>query len=190
MSNSEHDPTPVSKPLSYSKEQRVETGLTKQKGGLGRIGGKRPAPKNEGIRSNPQETVENDIETQSDDDDDLSQHISHSPKPIPTPKKSKKLGLIGGAAKRKPESPSPDHESGQDDDLSAETEQNTMKKVLPSSPPPPIHPSAPTSSIQRRHVPSPEPELTAEQKANRKREELKRQLDARSKAPAKKKRKF
>jgi hypothetical protein len=43
---------------------------------------------------------------------------------------------------------------------------------------------------QKTRSPSPVPEETEEEKANRKREELKRQLDAKATVPAKKKRKF
>ncbi|KAI9781292.1 MAG: hypothetical protein M1839_006085 [Geoglossum umbratile] len=76
-----------------------------------------------------------------------------------------KLGLIGGKGK-----------------AAASEQFDRMQKPKQErkfSPPP----------LQPTKVPTPPPE-TEEEKANRRRDELKRQLDAKSKAPAKKKRKF
>jgi hypothetical protein len=190
--DSEHEPVAASKPksLALKKDKHAET--TKQKGVLGRIGGKRPEPKKPSPPTSP-EALDNDVETRSSSDDVDKRH--HSPKRLPTPKKANKMGLIGGGKKKiQPDiAPSPEHESD-DDDLDAGPSRKTAKVRSPSSSPLPPPPSKSPSPIQRRRAPKPEPEpepeLSAEQKANRKREELKRQLDARSKAPVKKKRKF
>lgn len=153
----------------------------KQGGVLGRIGGKKPQIK----KSVSTGTPDNDDVT--DDGEPHQQHIRT--KPLPTFKRAKKLGIIGGGrAKRKSAAThTSEHES--DDDLDADTHIGSQKK--PSSP------SSPSASIrspspvqQRVSEPEPESELSAEQKANRRREELKRQLDIKGKAPAKKKRRF
>lgn len=193
-SDSQSESISASKSLGHEKGKPVEITTTKQKGVLGRIGGKKPEP-----RKVSPENPDHDTETQSSSgDDDLQHRPHHAAKPLPGPKKTKKLGLIGGG-KKKPQpavTPSPEHDSD-DGDLGARpSKKQPAKERLPSSSPPPGLPPKSPSRVPRRHVPKhepesePEPELTAEQKANQKREELKRQLDARSKAPAKKKRKF
>jgi hypothetical protein len=91
-----------------------------------------------------------------------------------------KLGLIGGRGKDQMMAA---HRSSRKADGNEEVDNPQLTKwegrpsALPSPPPRPVEATPPA------------PE-TEEEKANRRRDELKRQLDASSKAPAKKKRKF
>ncbi|OKL56647.1 hypothetical protein UA08_08349 [Talaromyces atroroseus] len=196
-SDSELGPSAASRSKSPGPKKDKHAGTTitittKPKGALGRIGGRKPEPKKPLQPPSP-EALDDVVETQSSSEDDERRH--RPPKPLPTPKRTKKLGLIGGGKKKTQPNItlSPKHESD-GDDLDAGSIRKATKAKLPSSPSPPPPPSKSPSPIQQRRAPKPErepePELSAEQKANRKREELKRQLDARSKAPVKKKRKF
>lgn len=186
-SDSEPEPLPRPSPPKTMKAAPSET-VPKKKGVLGKIGGKKPEPKKEPTL---EAADNNDFGEPTSDEDDLQQR--HAPsKPQTSPKKGKKLGLIGGGRK-KPQvaTPQPEYEET-DEDLDAEPSKSTQRQKPPStSPSPPPAISRSQSPVPRRVLKAePEPELSAEQKANKKREELKRQLDAKSKASTKKKRKF
>ncbi|EEA21778.1 hypothetical protein TMatcc_008801 [Talaromyces marneffei ATCC 18224] len=186
-SDSEPERMPTPSPVKAKKETPTET-APKKKGVLGKIGGKKPEPKKV-PSSEPADT--NDIGQPTSDEDDLNQRQAPS-KPQPTLKRGKKLGLIGGG-KKKPQAAAPKPEPDEtDEDLDTGPITSTQKQKVPSTspPPPPAVSSSPSPIRHRVSKAEPEPELSAEQKANKKREELKRQLDAKSKAPTKKKRKF
>ncbi|PYH40886.1 uncharacterized protein BP01DRAFT_350314 [Aspergillus saccharolyticus JOP 1030-1] len=108
----------------------------------------------------------------------------------PLPKRTGQLGVIGGI-KRSTKPPvksqsspdaAPDAKSGKYDDLSG----GDTAQLEPSRP-------IRSGSHEQKPVLAPSTEQTKEseeQRADRKRDELKRQLEAKAKAPAKKKRKF
>ncbi|KAH0538983.1 hypothetical protein FGG08_004432 [Glutinoglossum americanum] len=94
---------------------------------------------------------------------------------------SGKLGLIGGkGGAQKTATYPPSRKTDESEQVGVREISNGERKFSPSPPPPP----------QPVEAPAPPPPETEEEKANRRREELKRQLDAKSKAPVKKKRKF
>lgn len=189
---SDSQPERISTPSPFKTKKEPPTETAKKKGVLGKIGGRKPEPKK--IPS-PEPADTNDLGRPTSDDDDLQPRHARS-KPQTTPKKGKKLGLIGGG-KKKPQAAAaaaattPEHDET-DDDLSAGPSKSRPRQKVPStspSPPPPVSKS-PSPIPHRAPKAEPEPELSAEQKANKKREDLKRQLDAKSKAPTKKKRRF
>ncbi|CBF77341.1 hypothetical protein AN4519.2 [Aspergillus nidulans FGSC A4] len=127
---------------------------------------------------------------------------SQSPEPHPPPKKRKPLGRIGvigghnskqkavqdhsseAPSSSRTESVLPPAETAQ---RQSNTEDEAEKKERPAS----RSPSLREAKEPNLKTPAkPEREETEEEKADRKREELKRQLEAKSKAPAKKKRRF
>ncbi|KAL4741283.1 XRCC4-like factor-domain-containing protein [Aspergillus similis] len=126
----------------------------------------------------------------------------HSPEPHRPPKKKKPLGrisVIGGhrskqKASQNSSSEAPDPSRTESvpppaemDQGQSNTEDEAEKKERPAS----SFPSLPEAKKVKLKTPAkPEREETEEEKADRKREELKRQLEAKSKAPAKKKRRF
>ncbi|EED16588.1 conserved hypothetical protein [Talaromyces stipitatus ATCC 10500] len=187
-SDSQPERVQTPSPPKTMKDRPTEN-APKKKGVLSKIGGKKPEPKR---APSPEPPDKVDLErTPSDKDDDLQQRHLRSQRQS-TPKKGKKLGLIGG--KKKPQATtrttSPKHEET-DDDLDSGPNKSRKTQMLPSGTPSPhrsvFKSPSPVSCMKK---PEPEPELSAEQKADKKREELKRQLDAKSKAPTKKKRKF
>ncbi|KAJ5808674.1 XLF/Cernunnos protein [Penicillium riverlandense] len=164
-------PKPEATPTQPRETQK------RPRGGLGVIGGKK---KKEAPAPAPAEPKP--AETEARDATPPSTHTKPAKQP-------RKLGMIGGKAKvhapSKTEStpehgavPSPPKKAAKQESPSPQKAALPKHKEEPPSSPPPH--SAP---------PAPEPE-TEEEKANRKREELKRQLQAKSQAPAKKKRRF
>ncbi|GFF26420.1 hypothetical protein IFM61606_09740 [Aspergillus udagawae] len=131
--------------------------------GLGVIGGKKKEP--------PQQQISQPS---------LSPESQGALTPEPKLKRVGKLGMIGGKARKTSEVPP---------SASSRTRAET------TTPPPPAKSECDEVS-QRGAVkqsPSPvkpSPQETEQERADRKREELKRQLEAKSKAPAKKKRRF
>ncbi|KAL3492620.1 XRCC4-like factor-domain-containing protein [Aspergillus germanicus] len=109
------------------------------------------------------------------------------------PKKKKPLGKLGviGGSKAKPKantkpresiSPAPTRKKVEDEEkLNKQPRESTPGTLVPADRKAKKDTSAP---------PEPEHEETEQERADRKREELKRQLEAKSKAPAKKKRRF
>ncbi|KAL4906587.1 XRCC4-like factor-domain-containing protein [Aspergillus multicolor] len=183
-----------------TKNDREPAPKPARKLGLGVIGGKKkkqPTPTPE-----PETRPETNLEPGSEDDDSRSKSQSRTPDSQTSPKRKKPLGRIGviGGLKSKArasqdtssqgprsswtEAHSPPAKAKQDlDDTEDEVE---SKEDTYSQPSPPKKGKA-----SKRETPvGPSREETEEEKANRKREELKRQLEAKSKAPAKKKRRF
>ncbi|GIJ99252.1 hypothetical protein Aspvir_001382 [Aspergillus viridinutans] len=132
--------------------------------GLGVIGGKKKEPPQQQI---PQPSS-------------LSPESQGALTPEPKLKRVGKLGMIGGKARKTSEVPPP---------ASSRTRAET------TTPPPPAKSESDEVSqrgaVKRSPSPvKPPPQETEQERADRKREELKRQLEAKSKAPAKKKRRF
>ncbi|KAJ5492741.1 hypothetical protein N7539_001487 [Penicillium diatomitis] len=175
-------------PKETKASPRASEPLTKPKKGLGVIGGRKKTspskPQTEPQLATPPVTEPSKPGIQQDRGEDVSN--------VPKGKKTSRLGMIGSKLRTKPP-PSPEKPSKQRDSQTASTEK---EQHVPSKPASPIAdkvsstkatagPSTPTKEITE----SPKEE-TDDQKAARRREELKRQLEAKSKAPAKKSRKF
>ncbi|CRG90211.1 hypothetical protein PISL3812_07254 [Talaromyces islandicus] len=155
--------------------QLEKPAVPKRKGGLGKIGGKKPEP----VKDEPSEPASPRLE-----------------KPKPT-QRTKKLGTIGSKrAAQTIELPSRDTGAARGGITASEDESDDLDSgPRVAQPGPnrnePHHPSSETPSpVPKKPSSELEEELTAQQKADRKREELKRQMHAMSKAPQKKKRKF
>ncbi|KAL4808928.1 XRCC4-like factor-domain-containing protein [Aspergillus unguis] len=167
--------------------------------GLGVIGGKK--------KKQPTPELEPEPEPEPEPNSEPSQTQTQPPSPSQTqpPKKKKPLGKIGviGGQKTKakaqdskpsssqpsrPESVSPpppkskQRQDKSDDELTGEDGPDTKPSPLP--------PMKESKAVKQETPAKPEREETEEEKADRKREELKRQLEAKSKAPVKKKRRF
>ncbi|KAL6236580.1 XRCC4-like factor-domain-containing protein [Aspergillus navahoensis] len=161
---------------------------------LGIIGGKK--------EKQPTPEPEPRPETETDPEPSNKPSQSHFPEPHPPPKKKKplgKIGVIGGHKSKqkasqnssfeapntsRKESVPPPAKTNEENCNTDDEEEG--KHGGPSGAPPP-----PKAKIHKRGTPAePEREETEEEKADRKREELKRQLEAKSKVPAKKKRRF
>ncbi|CEJ55828.1 hypothetical protein PMG11_02059 [Penicillium brasilianum] len=162
---------------------------SKPKKGLGVIGGKKkaaePEPQPESAPSPPPKQPS----IHSED------HTSTIASPAKT-KKSTRLGMIGGKAKTKAATPT---KTPPVQEESPAVGPSPERKTRGSSPapmqpatdrvPPKRESREPSLPVQAPSA-APAPEETEAQRADRKREELKRQLEAKSKAPAKKKRRF
>ncbi|KAI9041217.1 uncharacterized protein KD926_007329 [Aspergillus affinis] len=180
--------------------------------GLGTIGGK--SKKKEPPSSsppNPPHAPKSPTSPQTNPATDSSPSPPN-PKRKPPPAGPKKLGVIGGSSKSfnpdtntnttstAPSSHRPS--SAPVPDADAETETNDELDEPPLNPKPTrsaVKSPSPDEPNHRPGLSEPEPRAseqppgepeTEEEKANRKREELKRQLEAKAKAPAKKKRRF
>ncbi|KAL2810423.1 XRCC4-like factor-domain-containing protein [Aspergillus granulosus] len=195
--NDDEDETTDDEPQTSHNRPPVKT-VPKPSRGLGVIGGKKkkepepePEPESESI-SGPQAEAES--ESQSPEPKAQTQSEPKKKKPLG------KLGVIGGAkAKAKPkpsveprESISPVPNLKMDDEEKAgkdgqrELPSDREMEHTPSS-------STPADRKVKKETPAPaepEREETEQERADRKREELKRQLEAKSKAPVKKKRRF
>ncbi|EPS30306.1 hypothetical protein PDE_05257 [Penicillium oxalicum 114-2] len=180
-------PTTEISPNSHAREPQK-----KIKRGLGIIGGKKktsqpePEPKPE-----PQHARSPFSESTSELE---PEHIkTHDDITAFTVKKPTRLGMIGGKSKTKPPSPSSDQLPKQLDSMSSSPTHDHPQRNPSLSPVTDKVPSAsvaakPSSSV--KEPAKPEMEETEDQKAARKREGLKRQLEAKSKAPVKKTRRF
>ncbi|EAW11479.1 uncharacterized protein ACLA_091770 [Aspergillus clavatus NRRL 1] len=125
---------------------------------------------------------------------------SRSPDPAPAPapapaqslpKRPGKLGMIGGKA-RKLRDAAPETQTRAEADAQAQARSETPPQAKSESTEDlPVRGTV-KKSASSSVAPPPEPprEETEHERADRKREELKRQLEAKSKAPAKKKRRF
>jgi hypothetical protein len=168
---------------------------------LGVIGGKKkkekePAP-------SPLKPKERPNSPEEEGNNDQVRLTSSVPSPaIAKPKRTGKLGMIGGKAKAKAKQTSRDATPP----ATSQTVIASPEKTSPAKPKPAQGDNATESTARqtmkreesplRKPVtekgsttPPPGPE-TEDQRASRKREELKRQLETKSKAPAKKKRRF
>ncbi|RDW57557.1 uncharacterized protein DSM5745_11452 [Aspergillus mulundensis] len=187
------DPEPRHTPLKANTRNSSEPApKPSRKLGLGVIGGKK--------KKQPTPTPE--TEPGSEENGNLSKLQSHSPDSQPPPKKKKPLGRIGAIGGLKPKAKPLQDSSSQwptssrtevgsppaktKEDLDDTEDEAEKKEETRSQPSPPKKKNA----MKRETPMEPAREETEEEKANRKREELKRQLEAKSKAPAKKKRRF
>ena len=193
-SESEPEPAPAprprripspSPPKPATPEPQLKEAPKKPKGGLGVIGGKKKKEEKE-EPSLQAPTSPQDIPKPAE-----SKEPDVSP-PQASPAKSKrptKLGMIGGKAKTKAKAADtaepPPLQDGSPEKLRSEDRpaQDSRAKGSPQPKASPI-PPGPVEQVQ-----APPPE-TEEERASRRREELKRELEAKSKAPAKKKRRF
>ncbi|KAL4873293.1 XRCC4-like factor-domain-containing protein [Aspergillus spectabilis] len=182
-------PEPKSKPAQSGTKPGP-----KQSRGLGLIGGKK--------KKQPTLTPEPEPEPEPEPNPSKPQPPDQAP--LRKKKPLGKIGLIGGQkAKAKPASsveptssktesisPPPKSKSKQTQEQDTETDNDDGEEVKKGKEEPP----APSSDKKVKPKPEPSPaparEETEEEKADRKREELKRQLEAKSKAPVKKKRRF
>ncbi|KAJ6131444.1 DNA double-strand break repair and VJ recombination XRCC4 N-terminal [Penicillium sp. IBT 18751x] len=175
--------SPPPRPATPPPQPKVSP--KKARGGLGVIGGKKkkaetPQPEPEPHSSPPQPRP--------------AQIAEPSHPPFTQTKRPAKLGMIGGKSKaklpnpseapsaqpgsvlRSPESAGPSSTTAMDDYSQSPEKAAKIKQQKDESP-------------ENHAIPEATP-LTEAEKANRKREELKRQLEAQSKAPTKKKRRF
>ncbi|WEW58913.1 hypothetical protein PRK78_004381 [Emydomyces testavorans] len=180
--------------LPHQKERPTKS----SGGGLGQIGGKKrkeTPKKNKSKQSSP--------ESVRDDEVRRDQHIeSHASTPKPA-KRQNKLGTIGGPKSRrsqaairkqndKPLTPSPQEMSISDE---ASDNEKGRQQVKSSQAETSKRTESPRSKIKASPPVAQEGELqavkqeTPEERANRKRDELRRQLESKS-GPAKKKRRF
>ncbi|KGO71898.1 DNA double-strand break repair and VJ recombination XRCC4, N-terminal [Penicillium italicum] len=196
----ERRPSPSPSPSTApSPAAQVLEAPKRPKGGLGMIGGKKkqvkepspsPAP------SSPAQTRESPKSqepTKSPEEEertirDNSPPISSTQAPAVKAKRIGKLGMIGGKAKAK----APESARDKSPPPTSDTVAMSPKKATPAKPKVAPKEESPLPTPAAEKVPSAppaEPE-TEDQRADRKREELKRSLEAKSKAPAKKKRRF
>ncbi|KAL4962287.1 uncharacterized protein BDV14DRAFT_109202 [Aspergillus stella-maris] len=198
----DEDLEPPPRHEAKEKEKTAPQPASKPSRGLGVIGGRKKQP--EPAPKSPEQESEPEPETRvSQPPSQSTTEPQQSPPPQQAPKKKTigRIGAIGGKAKAKQST----------SEAPTSSKSGTKDETDDSSPPvsrPRARPQEETASTddstkqQEEEVPArktikrettpPEPErdLTEEEKANRKREELKRQLAAKSKAPAKKKRRF
>jgi hypothetical protein len=139
---------------------------------------------------------------------DLDNNPNNPPSQFPPkPKRTGKLGTIGGKPHQmhspngkdtervhlesRPRMSTPTDSGTGDHDLgAARRKPNPKSSATQSSSPAPADTSRPSASSPKEAVKGGDKEETAEEKANRKREDLKRQLQSKAAAPAKRKRKF
>ena len=167
------------------------------KGGLGIIGGKKKQAKDPSPSPAPSPPAQAPETRKSPEEKERinEDHAPISSTPAPAAVKAKrpgKLGMIGGKSKAKASEPARDKSPLPTSDTMAMSPEKTS----------PVKPKADQQAPKRGESPLPmpaaenapsappaEPE-TEDQRADRKREELKRSIEAKSKAPAKKKRRF
>ncbi|KAJ9487411.1 hypothetical protein VN97_g5908 [Penicillium thymicola] len=198
----ERRPSPSPSPAP-SPPARVREAPKGPKGGLGMIGGKKkqakepsplPAPSPPAQTREFPEPEEPSKSPEEEERIDKDQHhpTSSTQSPAVKAKRTGKLGMIGGKAKAKTselardKSPLP----------TSDTLIRSPEKTIPAKPkgdrqaPKKEESPLPTPAAEKApSAPPAEPE-TEDQRADRKREELKRSLEAKGKAPAKKKRRF
>jgi hypothetical protein len=129
-------------------------------------------------------------ECMSTDDESQSMSLLRSEQTKPG-KRISKLGVIGGNKSNKPTSAPGiakiSVDPGNEADATTATAATASVKGKFTTP---LSSPSPPEVAQPRFQPEPDRELTAREKADRRRAELKRQLEAKSKAPMKKKRRF
>ncbi|KAJ5131006.1 XLF/Cernunnos protein [Penicillium bovifimosum] len=164
-------PSPASSPPPVSPASKRSAKKTQGWTGLGRIGGKKkqPSPSPEPTSPEPQELPEERASA------------PQSPAPAKT-KRPGKLGMIGGKAKAKTQAP----ELARDESPPPPA----ASPEKPSAPSRPVREKSPLPKAEKARSATPVEPETEDQRADRKREELKRALEAKGKAPAKKKRRF
>lgn len=166
----------------------------KKKGGLGVIGGKkfkekeppaplaqaRGSPKPQEVQKSPEEIIKDDPPTSQDLPGGANKTVRLG-----------KLGMIGGKAKVKAKEPvRHDSSPPASETLAKSPDQGPPAKPQDIADKAAKREKSPLPALPAvENPPSAEPE-TEDQRADRRREELKRALEAQSKAPAKKKRRF
>ncbi|KAL4791967.1 XRCC4-like factor-domain-containing protein [Aspergillus venezuelensis] len=198
----DEDLEPPPRHEAKEKEKTAPQPASKPSRELGVIGGRKKQP--EPAPKSPEQESEPEPETRASQPPSQSTtEPQQSPPPQQAPKKKTigRIGAIGGKAKATPstsEAPT-SSKTGDTEETDDDSPPVSRPKARPQEETASIDDStkqeeeeAPAhKSIKKEATPAePERELTEEEKANRKREELKRQLAAKSKAPAKKKRRF
>ncbi|CAG8099685.1 unnamed protein product [Penicillium olsonii] len=191
-------PTVSKSPKSPSSEPQEKP--NRKKGGLGVIGGKKPKAESSATPTQPCSYPEPQGPQKSPQED----KIDDNPLPVTSTlplgenkvKRPGKLGMIGGKAKTKVQAPVPNDPSPivETRALSPDQSLATKLKDTKEATTNPVYKedsTLPASRATEKPISAPPTELeTDKQRADRRREELKRSLEAKSKVPAKKKRKF
>ncbi|RJE20052.1 hypothetical protein PHISCL_07607 [Aspergillus sclerotialis] len=205
---SDREPSP---PPPKTQPKNPEPAKPQKKGEIGVIGGKKKAKS----PSPPPEPAEPADAASSTDSEAAAAPARPALSPPPAKKKQPgRIGVIGGKKKEQPPPPEPEPSKPPEP---SPAKRHTKLGIIggkpkpkpststkePSSSPPHVAKHEPSRSPSRSPSPSPsktapklkvepepEKEETEQEKADRKREELKRTLEAKSKAPVKKKRKF
>lgn len=191
-SDEEPPPPPRQRPSPFPKATKeAEPPAATQKRGLGVIGGgKKKSKEPSSPPSQPPPSISPDGET-----------ATTTPSPQKPKRPGGKLGVIGGGKPSrektaKKDIPSPTSHApapGTASEAEAEEDDDLDTAGAAKKPPPPSlsRSPSPLSPVEQEREPEqPKREETPQEKADRKRAELKRQLEAKSKAPVKKKRKF
>ncbi|KAJ5500094.1 DNA double-strand break repair and VJ recombination XRCC4 N-terminal [Penicillium expansum] len=200
----ERRPSPSSSPSpAASPPAQVREAPKRPKGGLGMIGGKKkqakepspsPAPSPPAQTRESPKPLEPTKSPEEEERTSKDHPLPISPTQTPTvkAKRTGKIGMIGGKAKAKASEPARDKSPLPTSDTVA----MSPKKATPAKP------KADQLATKKEESPLPTPAAekvpsappaepeTEDQRADRKREELKRSLEAKGKAPAKKKRRF
>ncbi|KAL5003818.1 XRCC4-like factor-domain-containing protein [Aspergillus recurvatus] len=194
-----HTPPKPNNTQKHTPKTALRPGLKRSRG-LGVIGGKKkkqPTPESE-----PQTKTASDPEPEPEPEPSNKPSESYSRRPHPPPKKNKPLGKIGviGGHKSKlkasqnssSEAPKPSRTESvsppaktNEEKIDTEDEAKKKERALFKA-----SPLLKAKTVKRGSPAEPEREETEEEKADRKREELKKQLEAKSKVPARKKRRF
>lgn len=167
---------------------------SKSKKSLGKLGGKKqpppssPSPKPEAKPSKAGSDTESDPEPEPKSS---SATVPKDPTPEPTTRPKRKLGQIGGKKKTVDATPATE--------VKPEITSSPVKKKLgiiggkrESVSPAPESGRGRDSAVKAERTPTPEPPKreTSQERADHKREALKRELEEKAKVPVKKKRKF
>ncbi|KAJ5960089.1 uncharacterized protein N7479_007239 [Penicillium vulpinum] len=190
----ERRPSPSPSPPP-SPPAQVHDVPKRPKGGLSMIGGKKKQAKEPSPSPAPSPPAQARDFPKPLESPEEEEKINKEPAPVsstPAPaKRSGKLGIIGGKAKAKASEPARDKSPLPSSDTVMSPEKVSPAKPKAESQAPKKEESPfPTPAAEKvPSAPPAEPE-TEDQRANRKREELKRSLEAKGKAPAKKKRRF
>lgn len=176
-SGSEHESSALALLLPVKAKQRASENVQSKPRGLGIIGGKKKERQATLGESTSSPKVKSpSVQTKKD---------RTSPQALPSPairtKRAGKLGVIGGKTSKSDVGCTPVRRSEESSaGLSQETLKHSSKPKMPPLP----------ESREPKLPEQPKREETDQERADRKREELKRQLEAKSKAPVRKKRKF
>lgn len=207
-SDSEPEPEPEPKPRPKAVQDPAPTiskkpptpppqeEPKKKKGGLGVIGGKKSKEKEppalgqarDSPEPQPQEVHKSPEEIAKDDPHPTSRDL---PGAANKTKRLGKLGMIGGKAKAKAKEPvRHDSSPPASETLAKSSDQGSPAKPQDITDKLPKKEKSPLPALPAVENPPPAEPETDDQRADRRREELKRTLEAQSKAPAKKKRRF
>jgi hypothetical protein len=187
----EEEPSPPRKASPVEKKnepQAPQIAAVRPKKTLGKIGGKKEAP-------SPPEP-EPDSETEPEVEASTPPVVS-PPKEVAKPEKGK-LGQIGG--KKKQTEPSPEAAEPEASTAAAPSAKRKLGQIgqghkverqeSPKKPEEGNNESRGRASVKPEKTATPEPRETSLERADKKRERLRRELEEKAKAPVKKKRKF